>query len=285
MFKSSVFIFLFPFFQISGHFMVTKAQWVEPKGAGWIQLSLFHLDTNNRFDEQGEKRALFNEGGKSVTSSLYVTGAYGLVDGLDLWAAFPVHRLAFDDIAATRRSVGFGDPRIYVRVGPEIWGGERRIPIAIRGGVKLPVGTFPVDSEIVPLTEGQRDWELILELGHSFYPKPIYLAGWLGYRWRETNTLSERRPGDELLFYIAAGGEASWWGWKIAADGLLGKKWTSLTAVEILLSNSERELVQLMPSLHAGVGTGQLEAGVRIPVHGQNYPAGTTLFLGYFHKF
>ena len=146
------------------------------------------------------------------------------------------------------------------------------------------MGEFPIDSEIVPLTEGQRDWELIMEMGYSFYPKPVYISGWIGYRWRETNKLVERRPGDELFFYVAAGGEVSWWGWKIAADGLLGKRWTSLTAVEIQLANSERELVQIMPSLYSGVGPGKIEAGVRFPLHGQNYPAGTSFFLGYFFR-
>ena len=95
---------------------------------------MFHLDTNDRFDELGVRKALFNEGGRSVTTSFYLTAAYGLYRGLDMWVELPMHRLAYDDIAAKRRSTGIGDPRIFVRMSPALLGWSEALPIALRGG-------------------------------------------------------------------------------------------------------------------------------------------------------
>ncbi len=53
---------------------------------------------------------------------------------------------------------------------------------------------------------GLGDWELLVELGHSFYPAPVYVMGWAGYRWRETNEAIARKPGDERLIHGAVGG-------------------------------------------------------------------------------
>ena len=257
-------------------------QWLEPPGKGWIQGSIYHHDTRNRFDPQGNVEPLFNEGGRSLTSSLFMTAAAGVYRGVDAWVQVPLHRLEFNDVASMRRSVGIGDPLLHIRISPELLGVRSQVPVAIRAGVKLPLGDFPVDSEVVPLTEGQRDWEVMVELGHSFYPNPLYVMGWIGYRWRETNDKIERKPGDERFGFLAIGGTHSPFFWKLTLEMLFGKQWISFTGVRIPLAQSERELVQITPSVGRNVGPGGLELGVRIPVAGQNFPAGPALFLGYF---
>ncbi|MEM8484095.1 MAG: hypothetical protein AAF564_01040 [Bacteroidota bacterium] len=257
-------------------------QWVQRPGTGWVQASLYHHDTRDRFDEQGNKEPLFNEEGRSITTSFFLTGAYGVYRGIDVWAQLPVHRLAFNDVAADRENFGLGDPLLHVRVGPALFGISTALPVAIRGGVKLPLGDFPVDSEIVPLTEGQRDWELMVELGHSFYPAPVYVMGWAGYRWRETNNDIERKPGNERFVFLAVGGAQNKLSWKLALEAVFGEKWVSFTGVRIPLAMSERELVQVLPTVGWAVGKGAVELGGRLPVMGQNLPAGPALFLGYF---
>ncbi len=258
------------------------AQWVQKPGTGWLQVSLYHHDTRDRFDEEGNKEPLFNEEGRSITTSLILTGAYGVYRGVDVWAQLPVHRLAFNDVAATRENFGLGDPLLHVRIGPELFGIKTQVPLAIRGGIKLPLGDFPVDSEIVPLTEGQRDWELMVELGHSFYPAPVYVMGWAGYRWRETNNDIERKPGNERFAFLAVGGAQNKLSWKLALEAVLGEKWVSFTGIRIPLAMSERELVQILPTLGWTLEKGTVELGARLPVMGQNLPAGPALFLGYF---
>ncbi len=257
-------------------------QWVEKPGQGWVQVSLYHHDTRDRFDEERNVEPLFNEGGRSITSSLIVTGVMGLYRGVDVWGQLSIHRLAFNDVVADRESFGLGDPRLHLRIGPELFGLRSPIPVAIRGGVKLSVGDFPVDSEIVPLTEGQRDWELMLEVGHSWYPSPLYAIGWVGYRWRETNDRIERKPGDERFAYAAIGASYERLQWKLALESLWGKRWVSFTGIRIPLARSQRELVFVQPSLGWRFGPGVIELGGRFPVAGRNFPAGPALFMGYF---
>ena len=261
---------------------MSYAQWIEEPGNGWVQLNVYHHDTRDRFDERRQLESLFNEDSRSITTSFIATGAVGIYRGIDTWIQVPVHRLEFNDVATDRESFGFGDPRVHMRVGPALFGLGSNIPVAIRGGVKIPVGEFPVDSEIVPLTEGQRDWELIAEVGHSFYPLPLYVVGWFGYRWRETNEDIERKPGNERFVYVALGGAHRRLSWKVAAEGLWGERWVSFTGVRIELADSQRELIQVSPTIGWKVGAGHLELGSRIPLGGRNLPAGPAIILGYF---
>ena len=260
-------------------------QWVEPPGHGWAQLSVYHHDTRTRFDATGRRDSLFNAEGRAVTTSAVLTAAVGLVRGVDAWLQVPYHRLAFDDVAADRRSVGFGDPRLQVRVGPAVFG--RRFPVAVRGGVKLALGRFNRDAEIIPLSEGQRDYEVLVEIGHSFYPRPLYALAWAGYRWRGWNDEIDRKPGDERLGYVAAGGQVRGVVWKLAAEGLWGRppRRRLPGGPELTLALDRRRLIHLLPSLGCRLGPGVIEVGGRIPVAGRNMPAGAALVVGYFGRF
>ena len=263
---------------------LVRAQWVEAPGTGWMQLRAIYHRTDARFGPDGNIEPLFNADSRSITTSIFLTTAVGLVPGLDAWAQLPVHHLQFNDVVRDRTSTGLGDPRLFLRISPRIFGMDVRFPITVRGGVKLPVGDFPIDAEVIPLTEGQRDWEVLIELGHSFYPAPVYVMGWAGYRWRETNEAVDRKPGDERLFYGAAGGTVGDFAWKIAVDGLLGRspvrRLSSGLAIE--LEQDTRRLVQVLPTIGWRVGPGTVELGARIPVAGRNLPAGPALTLGYF---
>lgn len=257
-------------------------QWVESPGTGWVKVQFSHQDTNRRFDENGDTELLFNEGARSITTTLRFTGALGLWRGLDMWVDAPFHRLAFNDVTRDRLSTGPGDPRLFLRAGPGLLGVEDHpLAVALRGGVKFSVGDFPVSAQKIPLSEGQRDWELLLEGGASLHPWPAYVMGWVGYRWRETNTSIQRKPGDERLFYLAAGGSVGRFQWKLALDGFFGRP-PVRTSFNLPLENDRRELVQVIPTIGWPVGPGVLEAGARLPVHGQNLPAGPIFTVGYF---
>lgn len=248
----------------------------ESPGSGWAQIAVFHHDTRETFGPEGSLRAFLTEG-RAVTSSVYLTGAVGVLPGLDAMVQLPVHRLSFDDAAAKREETGFGDPRLYLRISPQLFGVEG-IPLALRGGVKIPGSDFPVDAEILPLTEGQRDWEIMLESGHSFTALPLHVRGWVGYRWREENQDIRRVPGDERFGYLAVGGPLRRLGWELAVEGMSG---LTPTQQGLAVRNSRRELVQLYPSLSAALGPGQVELGGRFPVDGRNYPGGAALSAGY----
>ena len=198
--------------------------------------------------------------------------------GVDAWVQVPLHSFSFDDAAGSRDRTGLGDTRFYLRAGPSLLG-ISTIPIALRGGVKIPAAEFPVDAEVIPLTEGQTDWELYLEMGRSFHPAPLYASGWIGYRWRESKG-TIRDPGDERLAYLAVGGDiGTRFTWKLAGEGL----WGGTPVLDrVPVENARRRMIQLLPALGVRVGPGVLDAGARLPVDGRNLPSGPALVVGYF---
>lgn len=259
-----------------------RGQWVESPGTGWVKLQAAHQDSRTRFSREGTITSYDSEDARSLTTTVRLTGALGLWRGLDAWVDVPYHRLAFNDVQADRLQTGVADPRVYLRAGPSLVGvDDLPVAVALRGGVKFPVGTFDVNTEVIPLSEGQRDWDLILEVGKSLHPWPVYVTAWAGYRWREENPTSATKPGDERLFHLAAGGSVDAFRWKLALDGLFGRP-PVRTDFDLVLENDERELVQLMPTVGWQVGPGTVEAGARLPLHGRRFPAGPTVTLGYF---
>ncbi|MEM9665535.1 MAG: hypothetical protein AAF970_11405 [Bacteroidota bacterium] len=257
-----------------------EAQWIEAPGRGWVQVSLFHQDTRTRFDERAERRDFFADG-HAVTSALYVTGAVGLVRGLDAWVQVPLQRLQFDDVAGERERLGLGDPRIYLRAGPALLG-LRPVPIAIRVGVKLPGGDFPVDANVIPLGEGQRDVEVLLEVGHADPRGRWYVAGWSGYRWRFENAEAARTPGHEVVGFVNAGASLRGpWHARILAEGWRGR---APLIQGLRIPSARQALLQVTPTLGWDTPWGTLDAGVRVPVAGRNLPAGATLTVGFFRR-
>jgi hypothetical protein len=259
----------------------SRAQWIEPPGTGWANLTVSHQDTRNRFDENGTVESFFNEDARAITTTVRFSGALGLWRGLDAWVDVPFHRLAFNDVTQDRLTTGIADPRLFLRAGPALVGLDLPVAVALRGGVKFPVGEFQIDAEEISLSEGQRDWELILEVGKSFHPWPVYAMVWGGYRWREVNDATQRKPGDERLLYAAVGGSMGRMQWKVALDGEFGRA-PVRRDFNLKLERDRRELLQLLPTVGWKVGPGAIEAGVRVPLHGRNLPAGTAVTVGYF---
>lgn len=260
----------------------SPGQWIEDPGEGWVQLTVIHHDTREEFKRDGDVEPFFADG-HMITTSAFVTGAVGLFRGVDAWAQVPVHRLQFDDAAGDRTKTGLGDQRLWLRAGSELLGlgGAVPIPIAIRAGVKLPGSDFPVDAEVIPLTEGQRDWEVLVEVGRSFHPVPLYAKGWAGYRWREANEEILWDPGDETFAFAAVGGEASFLSWELALEGTWGD-----TPVKegVALPSAERKIVQLLPKIGIPTGPLTLELGGGFPLEGRNLPAGPSLQAGFFTR-
>lgn len=257
----------------------SDAQWVEPPGAGWAALAIYRQDTRQEFRSDGDVRDIFADG-HAITTSSFLTLASGLVHGVDAWVQLSFHDLQYNDAAGDRASTGFGDTRAWLRVSPLKWVAFD-FPFAIRAGVKLPVGDFDVDAEIIPLGDGQRDWEVMAELGHSFWPRSVYASGWVGYRWREENTESLRDFGNEIFFFAQVGGRIGRFGYKVALDGWDG---SSGTVEGLRIPSFQRDLVQLQPTLSYPAGPGELEAGARFTLRGKNLPSGTALLLQYFTR-
>lgn len=265
---------------IAGTVAPVSGQWVEPPGHGWASVALYHQSTRSIYLPNGE-RGTFVLDGEARATSLYLTGVVGVARGVDLWLQPSFHRLRFENLTGVSVSTGLGDTRAYARIAPLVWLGIES-PVAIRGGVKLPIADLDVGQDLIPLGDGQRDWELILELGKSLYPRPVYLMGWLGYRWREEVGDPPRDFGNEWFFLTAVGGEVGRWGYKIALEGWFGStpRFGGLNA-----QGQEREMVRLGPSISPRLGPGSLEIGGRFPLRGSNLPAGADVVVGYFLRF
>lgn len=254
-----------------------RAQWVEPPGKGWMTLAVYHQDTRDHYDTSGDRRSFFADG-HAISTAAFLTGAAGVVPGVDAWVQLAFQRLRYVDGAMDRVATGPGDARFWLRVAPLTWAGSS-FPFAIRGGVKLPVGDFNVVSDFIPLGDGQRDWEIIAEAGHSFWPRSAYVSGWVGYRWREENRESLKDHGEEIFYLVQAGAQSGRWGCRITLDG-----WDGAAGITegVWVPSFQRDLVQLQPSLLRQIGPGEAELGVRFSLHGRNIPAGTTIVSRYF---
>jgi hypothetical protein len=248
----------------------------EAPGAGWVQAMLSHHAARSYYGADGDPRP-FGADGRVETSTLFVSAAVGIARGIDVMAQLPVHRVLSSDGAGERSRTGAGDPRLYVRVSPELVG-RAQVPIALRAGVKLVGAEFPVDALVIPITEGQRDLEVAVEAGHAFWELPLYVRGWAGYRWRGPNETASREPGNERFGYLAAGGPAGRFRWEMAIEGLSGD---TPRQQGFAIPTSRRQLLQVYPSAGVVAGPGILEVGARIPLAGRNFPTGGGMTLGY----
>jgi hypothetical protein len=246
-----------------------------PPGGGWIQISGYGQNTRRFFSPDGDRQPFLADS-EFTTRSLFLTGAVGVLEGVEVWGQVTGHRLRVESAGGNSRSSGPGDLRLAARISPRIMGFD--FPAALRLGVKLPGSDFPVDATVLPLTEGQRDWEVTLESGHSFEDRPLYVIGWIGFRWREANEGAARDPGDEAFGHLALGGTVGPLAWEVAGDGLWGR---APLAQGFLLKGDARRLVQVLPILSLPMGPGRIEAGAQFPVLGKNLPVGTGFSLGY----
>jgi len=255
-------------------------QWVEEPGKGWVSVQYFYHDTRDRFDQFADETPFFADG-HAVSNAVFATAALGLIPNWDVWVRVSWNSLDFTDAADERSRTGIGDTNVWLRVAPLKYF-DIDFPFAIRGGVKAPTGDSPVDAEIIPLGEGQTDWEIMGEVGHSFWPAPYYVNGWVGYRWRKENEDTRKDPGEEVFFLAQVGGNTGRIGYKVIVEG-----WDGDTPVieGIPVRNARREYLQITPSISWDTGAGSLELGWRFPVRGRNLPSGGALTAGYFTRF
>ena len=249
-------------------------------GQGWVQASVLSLGTDNQFNVTGAGES-YPLDGRLDLRSFVVTGAVGLVTGLEVWAQGAVHSLEFGDTGGTSNRTGMGDARVWLRAGPSLLGvHESDLPVwlGVRVGVKLPGSEFPVDRTVLPLSEGQKDVEVALELGRVLVDGEIAVQAWAGYRWRDSNEAAEVRPGNEWFGYASVAAAIGPVHVRLAAQVLDGSPYDTFG---LELASSQRELFGLFPTLATYLGPGTVEVGAQLPLAGRNLPAGAALTLGY----
>ncbi len=253
------------------------AQWVEPAGQGWASLSVYRLSTDRVFAADGSE-VPFPLQGRTTALSSFTTVDVGLGHGLDSWVQLSFHRLVLRDLTAIRRSTGLGDLRVYGRWSPSHTFGWS-LPVALRGGVKLPIGDFEGADGLIPLGDGQPDVELVAEVGWSFWPVDAYAMGWLGYRWRRARSDTGFDFGDERFFLLGGGARKGRLGARLLTEGWFGRE---VDRGGLASRPQARRLVRVSPSVTVRLGRGEVELGTRVPLSGRNLPAGSELTIAYF---
>jgi hypothetical protein len=259
------------------------AQWPAGKGKYWTKLSVFHHRTTEQFRSSGEKRPFLAGNAIARSSAIFIDALVGVTDRADLWLQVPYFDLNFDDDVDERHSSGVGDVRLSARYN--LFGlRSGSVQVAARFTTKIPVVDFPIDAEVIPVGEGQWDHEAWLEVGASFWPIPAYGVVWFGRRWRQINTKTTRDPGDEFALLAELGGTLAGGGFggKIVLDAIFG---SSGSIQGISVTNDEREIMYLQPTINYQITPSFLiEAAARVPLSGQNFPAGPQFMIALFHR-
>jgi len=245
---------------------------------GWVQFTYLRQESTQFYNSIGEQRSLLADGAINI-NSYFLTGAFGITEGLDIQAQLPVHDLRSSSTAGASEKVAFGDPRFAVRVGSRLFG-LPALPVMVRGGLKVPGSEFPVDATIVPVTEGQTDWELGLETGYFISGSvPLQVIAAAGYRWRGVNRTTGRKPGDERFVYLGVGGPQAGWRWGMGFEGMWG---LSPEDNGLELPGARRKLLQLGPSVAFQFGRTEVEFSARVPLGGRNLANGNAFTVGFF---
>ncbi len=253
------------------------AQWTRGQlGRVWVKSAAFWQRTEQRFDELGTQTQWFGSG-ESDARALFTDVIVGLHPDVDLWLQIPFFDLRFDNSADSLRTTGFGDIRGWIR-----WKfldlGNGSTPVALRVGAKAPIGSSPLDAQIIPVGDGQWDLEAFGEIGHSFWPFPAYGELWLGYRARFKNSETLKDPGGEYVFLTEFGINPSRRTLiKATLDGFVGRNWI----VERLKTASKRRILTLQFAGAARVtSTLWTELAIRLSLSGRNFPAGPQFVAG-----
>lgn len=242
-----------------------------------MQITGYHARSSDFFGPDGASRPFLAEG-RTTTSSLYLTAAGGIGRHVELWVQLPVHRISFTDETGALNRFGIGDPRVSARVGGGLIG-LNNLPVSLRAGLKLAGTDFPVDPDVLPISEGQTDVEVVVEAGRVLAGGyPLHIVGWAGYRWRFRNDDRARKPGDERFGRLGVGGPLGSLRWDLAVEGLWG---LAPEQQGLTLDGARRRLLQVLPTVGWRVGPTEVEITGRFSLAGRNLPSGPSVSAGF----
>jgi len=165
--------------------------WTQRRGQGYYEVK-FHFIRADRFYEPSGRIVAIPRLAE-YTTGFY--GEYGLTDWLTLIGDLPVYkRITFFGAAVS----GIADVDIGARVGLIRVG-----PTVLSAGLKLglPIGDYTQENGLLT-GDGEFNQIFSLQLGHSFYPKPLYFTGEAGVNNRTNGYSDEFRYEAEIGYTI-----------------------------------------------------------------------------------
>ena len=265
---------------------LTAGAWTLPQGHLWAKATYFQQKTDEwyiaspqfvgKLHKAGTRRPyLFN--GEYDSQAVFLEAYYGVTDRLDLGVQVPFFDQVFDDDTRLEppSDSGFSDIRFFAKLNAL----QKPVLVTFKGGVKIPTGDFVNEDGLIPVGEGQWDFDFIVQVARSFWPLPVYANVDLGYRIRLENDETLRDPGEEFLF----NGEV---GLNLTRRLLLATKLellrgTAGTDFGFKNTSQIKRITYLSPTimynLHGGTTA---ELAYRFSLNGRNFPAGKQLTLG-----
>ncbi len=260
---------------------VGAGAWTLPHGQLWSKLTYFQQRTEEWYVGQGRfgasgTRARYDFDGQYTSRAVFFEGLYGVTDRLDLGLQIPYFDQSFANAAfpEPRTDTGLSDIRALAKVRLLI----KPLVFALKAGVKVPTGDFKNEDGLIPVGEGQWDFDFVGQAGRSFGPRLLYGNIDLGYRVRTRNEQIDRDPGDEWFLNAELGYQL---GHQLM---LLGKYEVLRSQPAVVFGGIEAEIKRityLTPTLLYAVGQRTtVEVAVRFSLNGRNFPAGRQLVLG-----
>ena len=269
--------------------------WTLSKGHLWSKVTFMAQSTNEEYVSVGGQgrepdlsflykagdRARYRENGSYSSRAVFFDLFYGLTDRFDLGLQVPFFRQEFVTDALR---IGFGGPRVAsgfsdIRAFLKFRLFQTPAVGTFKFGFKAPTGDFVNEEGIIPVGEGQWDFDFIFQLGRSFWPLPAYADLDVGYRARMKNDKIDRDPGDEW-FFLAEVGYTPLERMLVAlkVEGIWGKP---ARVFGLKLPRDVKRITNVSPTLFVGPFQHvSLEAALRISVNGRSFPAGQMWVVG-----
>ena len=214
--------------------------------------------------------------GRYESSAAFIEGFYGLSDRLDLGVQIPYFDQSFANstFAEPRGDTGLSDIRVYGKLRLI----DQPLIFTLKTGAKMPTGEFKNEDGLIPVGEGQWDFDFVAQFGRSFWPLLLYANIDLGYRVRTNNAEIDRDPGDEWFLNAEVG-------YNLTCKLMLIGKCEILRGDPAVvfggIKADSKRITYIMPvALYAIDDRSAVEAALRISLNGRNYPAGRQWVVG-----
>jgi len=275
-----------------GLFLATVAEvgagaWTVPKGKLWGKVTYFQQSTNEWYVASPQfnghvvttgQRTRYNFGGQYESKALFAEVFYGVSDRFDLGVQVPYFDQSFVDEtrSAAVSDAGLSDMRLWAKFRLI----DKPFLFSLKTGVKMPTGEFKNEDGLIPVGEGQWDFDFVAQLGRSFWPLPLYGNVDICYRLRTRNDAIDRDPGDARFLNAELG-------YNVTDKLMLVGKYELLrsdpsTEFGTIENRSQiKRITFLMPVLLYAIDECTVvEAALRISLNGRNYPAGRQFIMG-----
>ena len=276
--------------------MASAGAWTLGKGQVWSKITYMSLSTNEHYDNNGNVGEI---PARYKSQQVYFDVYYGLNDRIDIGIKIPYISNKFVDVspehpfygAPDKKDSGIGDIRGVAKINLV---NSADLVGTLKLGFKAPMGEYREVPEALSITGGQWDFDVVAQVGRSFWPTPVYANVDLGYRLRgeyaDPNPSDAGgvdrtyTPGAEFVFNAEAG-------YSPMDKLLVALKYESIMGAEYDTINNppagsqvetlNQSVSYLAPTVLVGLHPNvSLEAQARMTVSGSRYFAGSTYGVG-----